>query len=216
MYNWIDSNTRDRDWTGFRRSVVVSFFFREIWGNSRNPIKANWSKQIQVLSCIISWPVFLSFSCQAGQLTDWTKKGQLRPKIRQCTVVCCLLNFRCCCSILFVKISFFSFLRQVPRIKHIFFFSISYNTSNQHFNSRPRHLISGSSMLHNGTDGCFIFFFQFLLLLLFRSGRLDQHVSKFDITFTLDFLFIFFQVSNKVSAVFHVSAIHFVLKKHLI
>lgn len=159
MYNWIDSNTRDRDWTGFRRSVVVSFFFREIWGNSRNPIKANWSKQIQVLSCIISWPVFLSFSCQAGRATDWlNKKGQLRPKIRQCTVGCCLLNFRCCCSILFVKISFFSFLRQVPRIKHIFFFSISYNTSNQHFNSRPRHLISGSSMLHNGTDGCFIFF----------------------------------------------------------
>ena len=30
----------------------------------------------------------------------------------------------------------------------------------------------------------------------------SQHVSKFDITFTLDFLFIFFQVSNKVSAVF--------------
>jgi len=139
---------------------------------------------------------------QAGQ-TDWllNKKGQLRPKIRQCTVGCCLLNFRCCCSILFIKISFFSFLRQVPRIKHIFF-SISYNTSNQHLNSRPRHLISGSSMLHNGTDGCCCcFFFQFLiLLLLFRSGRLNMFL--FDITFTLDFLFIFFKFLIKFVSCF--------------
>ena len=113
---------------------------------------------------------------------------------------CCLLNFRCCCSILFVKISFFAFLRQVPHsIKHIFF-SISYNTSNQHLNSRPRHLISGSSMLHNGTDGC-CFFFNFLFFFFFFV-RVVSTCFKFDITFTLDFLFIFFQVSNKVCQLF--------------
>jgi len=44
----------------------------------------------------------------------------------------------------------------------------------------------------------------------------SQHVSKFDITFTLDFLFIFFKFLIKFVSCFHVSAIHFVLKKHLI
>lgn len=133
MYNWKSiSNTRDRDWTGFRRSLVI--FFSEIWGCSRIQSKQIEASKSRVLSCIHQL-IFLSFFLP-GRTTDWlNKKRPTKAEIRQCTVGCCLLNFRCCCSILFVKISLFSYSFVKCHVSNTyFFFSISYNTSNQHLN----------------------------------------------------------------------------------